>query len=126
MVARMRARSRPTAGFTFNFSHLYLRIADDGSPNSRRLPSLSNGRWSGVSACPYTISLQVSRHALMSMANRAVGPVQSWGGLDDMYNAEEVRPVAHQPESSLLDELLRFTIPVATKRPGLSVGQLIL
>jgi len=43
-----------------------------------------------------------------------------------MYNAEEVRPVAHQPESSLLDELLRFTIPVAAKHPGLPVGQSIL
>ena len=43
-----------------------------------------------------------------------------------MYNAEEVCLVAHESQSSLLNHLVRLTIPVAADSPNLTVGKAIL
>jgi hypothetical protein len=52
--------------------------------------------------------------------------VRSWFGLDDMYNAEDVRSVAYQPQAGLLNHPPWLTIPVTAKRSHLPVGQSIL
>jgi hypothetical protein len=52
--------------------------------------------------------------------------VRSGHGLDYMYNAEDVRSVAHQSQARLFNHPSRLAIPMTAKCPNLPAGQSIL